>query len=305
MVTVVPCLGHKHADVVFRACLISRPCVCLGVAQFAEIEPRRFAVIFGDRRAFADLIEIEHIEQATPAVRVVVVFQNACVLAPVGLIAYVYDKPVVGMIVCRVIAGSGFQRDSLARSGYAVGCRGHFCSAEIERVAAADGRIAHVAIAVWIETVKNGDFAGLHILINADRTTIIMRIMKHFRVYNARVESAAVDGELAVLQSVCIAQLSPSVPRPSLISAGINVGAAGTLDISVVYQNGGAGSALDGGKMRSSAVDVAAVQLKIAAVLNRDAASLKLQSRISGIIKSTLYEARGISLWLIGIVQLL
>ena len=283
VVAVVPCLRHQHADVVFRACLISRPCVCLGVAQLAEIEPRRFAVIFGDRRAVADLIEIEHIEQATPAVRVVVVFQNACVLAPVGLIAYVDDKRVVGMIVSRVIAGSGFQRDSLARSRYAVGWRAHFCSAEIERVAAADGRIAHADRAVWMETVKNVDFAGLHIFINADRTTIIMRIMKHFRVYHARIESAAVDGEIAVLQSVCIAQISPSVPRSFLISAGINVGAAGTLDISVVYQNGGAGSALDGGKMHSSAVDVAAVHLKIAAVLNRDAASLKLQAQISGI----------------------
>ena len=128
VVTVVPCLRHKHAYVVFRACLISRPCVCLGVAQVAEIEPRLFAVIFGNGRAFADLIEIEHIEQATPAVRVVIVFQNACVLAPVGLIAYVYDKRVVGMIVRRVIAGSGFQRDSLALSGYAVGWHAHFCS---------------------------------------------------------------------------------------------------------------------------------------------------------------------------------
>ena len=128
VITVVPCLRHKHADIVFRACLISRPCVCLGVAQVAEIEPRRFAVIFGNRRAFADLIEIEHIEQATPAVRVVIVFQNARVLAPVGLIAYIDYKRVVGMIVRRVIAGSGFQRDSLARSRCAVGWHAHFCS---------------------------------------------------------------------------------------------------------------------------------------------------------------------------------
>ena len=120
--------------------------------------------------------------------------------------------------------------------------------------------------------------------------------MNHFCVYDACVESAAVDGEVAVLQSVCLAKRSPSFPRSSLISAGINVGAAGTLDISVVDQNGGAGSALDGGKMRSSAVDVAAVQLKIAAVLNRDAASLKLQARISEIMRSTLCKARGISL---------
>ena len=128
VVTVVPCLRHQHADIVFRTDFISRPCVCLGVAQVAEIEPRLFAEIFGDRRAFADLIEIEHIEQATPAVRVVIVFQNACVLAPVGLIAYVDYKRVVGMIVRRVIAGSCPQRDSLARSRYAVGWHAHFCS---------------------------------------------------------------------------------------------------------------------------------------------------------------------------------
>ena len=130
--------------------------------------------------------------------------------------------------------------------------------------------------------------------------------MNQFHIYDARVESAAVDGDLAVLQSVCTAQLSPSfLPCSALISAGINVGAAGTLDISVVYQNGGAGSALDGGKMHSSAVDIAAVQLKIAAVLNRDSASLKLQAHISGIREFKFINAPAINLSYAGVVQLL
>ena len=57
--------------------------------------------------------------------------------------------------------------------------------------------------------------------------------------------------------------------------------------------------------MRSSAVDVAAVQLKIAAVLNRDSASLKLQAQISGIREGMFILTIVINRSYVGVVQLL